>query len=257
METKIKFGYRNVIFDCDSTLTFIEGADEIARRKGLAEEVARITHRGMNGEISFTESLRCRLRLIRPGRKDLDFLYHQYLENLVEDVAAVIQALQFLGKEVYIVTGGYQEAVEKLAVHLGLREDHVFGVRLRFGKNEDFVGFRQGHLTRNGGKAKVIRRISRTGPTLFVGDGVTDLEAKGETDLFVGFGGVVVRRIVKENCGLFLDSKTLAPILPLSCFAVEVKIIEGSRFRPLYEKGYNVLRDCLEIAAGERGRVHA
>ncbi len=37
-----------------------------------------------------------------------------------------------------------------------------------------------------------------------VGDGVTDLQARPPADLFVGFGGVVTRDVIKENADWFV-----------------------------------------------------
>ena len=39
-----------------------------------------------------------------------------------------------------------------------------------------------------------------------IGDGVTDLEAKSEAELFIGFGGIVERKIVKDNSDYFIKS---------------------------------------------------
>ena len=238
-------GYKNIVFDCDSTLTYIEGADEIARLKGLGEEVAKITHRGMNGEINFAKSLYKRLDLIRPSLKDIDFLYRQYVGFLLADVPEVIGALNFIRKNIHIVTGGYQQAVVRLAGYLGIRKSRVFGVHLKFGKSEDFIGFKKNHLTRNGGKAKVLRKIKKSGSTLFIGDGVTDLEAEGEVDLFVGFGGVIEREAVKSKAAFYVKSSSLSWVLPLSCSDREAQLLKNSEFSDLYGKGYNILRKIV------------
>ena len=41
-------------------------------------------------------------------------------------------------------------------------------------------------------------------PVVMVGDGATDLEARPPADLFIGFGGVAVREVVKENADWFV-----------------------------------------------------
>ena len=43
--------YRHVIFDCDSTLTKVEGIDILAEAAGKGDEVRRLTDAAMNGEI--------------------------------------------------------------------------------------------------------------------------------------------------------------------------------------------------------------
>ena len=42
--------FRAVCFDCDSTLSRLEGIDELASRYGRKDEVALLTEAAMNGE---------------------------------------------------------------------------------------------------------------------------------------------------------------------------------------------------------------
>jgi phosphoserine phosphatase len=56
-----------------------------------------------------------------------------------------------------------------------------------------------------------------------VGDGATDMQAKPPADLFIGYGGVVVREAVRDGADLFVtDLKVRHPkckpprILPLT-----------------------------------------
>ena len=51
---------RLVALDMDSTLIQSEVIDEIAREKGVYDEVAAITHAAMMGQLSFDESLQQR-----------------------------------------------------------------------------------------------------------------------------------------------------------------------------------------------------
>ena len=37
-----------------------------------------------------------------------------------------------------------------------------------------------------------------------IGDGITDLEAKPAADLFIGYGGIVQRSIIKEKSDLYI-----------------------------------------------------
>jgi phosphoserine phosphatase len=61
----------------------------------------------------------------------------------------------------------------------------------------------------------VVRDVrARTkGKAAFVGDGVSDLEAKPAVDLFIGFGGVHTRPRVRENAEVFLSGR-LDDVLP-------------------------------------------
>ena len=63
--------YHRVFFDCDSTLTTIEGIDELARMQGKEAEVAALTRQAMEGKIALETIYARRLRLLRPTRGQL------------------------------------------------------------------------------------------------------------------------------------------------------------------------------------------
>ena len=119
-------GYDIVVFDCDSTLTKIEGVDLLAKLKGKEREVKALTALTMNGHLPFHQALHQRLAMIKPTKKELRWLGEQYIENRLPDAREVIARLKEAKKKVYIVTGGYREAVEILAEYLGVKKRNVF-----------------------------------------------------------------------------------------------------------------------------------
>lgn len=54
-----------VCFDVDSTLVTIEGLDELAEYCGVGEEVKQWTKRAMGGSVTFQESLKARLNIVK------------------------------------------------------------------------------------------------------------------------------------------------------------------------------------------------
>jgi phosphoserine phosphatase len=195
--------YRFVFFDVDSTLVTIEGIDELAA--GNAEIVA-LTNAAMNGELPLEQVYAKRLEIIRPSLRDVETLGRRYINSLVDGAAATIQALQDGGVQVHLVTAGIAQAIAPLAAHLGIAPRSVHAVALRFNPAGDYEDFdRRSFLTRVGGKELVVRdiRARSHGRAAFVGDGISDLEAARAVDLFVGFGGVVVREKVKAGAGAF------------------------------------------------------
>ncbi|MCX6790679.1 MAG: HAD-IB family phosphatase, partial [Candidatus Gribaldobacteria bacterium] len=205
-------------FDCDSTLTAMEGIDWLAQNKGCSDKVEVLTAQAMGGKIKFEEVFARRLALIQPTLQDLELLAERYIANQLKDVASVIEKLQSLGKNVFIVSGGYSLAVKHLAQNLNIPAENVFAVDLFFNPNGNYLGFDDKNpLTRSGGKKTVIEKIVTTGSTIFVGDGFTDLEAKNAVDLFIGFGGVIIRPIVQQEADIFIKIKSLMPVLFLAC----------------------------------------
>ena len=68
-------------------------------------------------------------------------------------------------------------------------------------------------LAKNGGKAVIVTALNATNLVL-VGDGKTDLEAQQTGAKVIGFGGVVNRKLVRENADFFVADKNLTAVLP-------------------------------------------
>ena len=75
--------YDGIAFDCDATLSALEGIDQLAALAGVAEQVSALTHRAMNGEIPLDAIYGERLALIRPRERDLATIAQQYLDRTV------------------------------------------------------------------------------------------------------------------------------------------------------------------------------
>jgi len=196
--------YRFAFFDVDSTLVTIEGIDVLA---GGNTEIARLTDAAMNGDIPLDQVYAKRLEIIRPTRTNVEELATTYTQSIVEGAQTTIATLQRNGVIVHLVTAGIEQAILPLADALNIPQRNVRAVALKFDAKGDFEDFdRRSFLTRSGGKELVVRdtRARSHGKAAFIGDGVSDLEAKPAVDLFIGFGGVVVRPRVKENADFYV-----------------------------------------------------
>jgi phosphoserine phosphatase len=203
-----------VCFDCDSTLSKIEGIDELARRVGLGEELAKLTDAAMNGEVALEDIYGKRLDLIKPNRAAIDWLAELYIAELVDGVAKVFVELAKHNKTVHIISGGLLPAILPLAKLLNVPIENVYAVDVYFAENGDYLGYETGSpLAKNGGKAAVIKSLNSTN-LVMIGDGKTDLEAQQAGAKVIGFGGVVDRKIVRENADFFVTDSSLMAILP-------------------------------------------
>lgn len=206
----------NVIcFDCDSTLSKIEGIDELAGRVGLGEEMARLTDAAMNGEVPLEAVYGRRLSAIRPDRASIDWLADLYIEQIVDGVKEVFETLSSTGKELHIISGGLRQAILPLASYLGLPETQVHAVDIFFNADGSYRDYDQNSpLARSGGKAEICRRLlNLQGSLVMVGDGKTDMEAKQAGAVVIGFGGVVDRAVVREQADFYCAEPSLVSVL--------------------------------------------
>lgn len=209
--------YATVVFDCDSTLSDIEGIDVLAADH--REAVARLTDAAMQGELPLEEVYGRRLALVRPDRARIEALAREYVDRLVPDAREVVAALLANGVEVRVVSGGLLPAVRAVARELGIADGMVAAVDLRFDADGAYAGFDEtSPLARSGGKRVQLERWIADGlprPILMVGDGITDLEARPPADLFAAYAGVVERPQVVAAADVVLRQRSLAGVLPL------------------------------------------
>lgn len=206
--------YALVFFDVDSTLVTLEGIDELA---GGDPEVRRLTEAAMSGQVAMEEVYGLRLARIRPGRAAVEALAERYLQSLVTGAAETVRTLRERHVDVHLLTAGIEQAVIPLAERLGLERRAVHAVPLFFEAGGAYAGFDQrSPLTRSGGKELVVLNVRARshGKAALVGDGVTDLEARGAVDRFIGFGGVAVRDRVAREADVFVREPDLRAVLP-------------------------------------------
>ncbi len=254
--------HRHIFFDCDCTLTRIEGIDELGEMLGKGPEVRLLTQQAMEGRIPLEEIFQRRLELLRPTRGQIERIGELYVENLVEDAAEVVSALRELDCEVYIVSGGFVLALQKLAAHLGIPVRNVLGVDVAFDELQgDWYKYHRHQyrpnpaerylaldgtspMVKTKGKRLAIEKLAPLqGGTMLVGDGASDLAARDAVDLFVGYGGVAARSIVALQAAVFVRCESLAPVLVLALGPDGPARVAGTRFESLYRKGLQHILD--------------
>ncbi|MCU0779684.1 MAG: HAD-IB family phosphatase [Akkermansiaceae bacterium] len=204
--------------DCDSTLSAIEGIDELARARGddIFAEVAALTDAAMNGEIPIESVFGRRMELIRPDAAACYTVAALYREHLVPGMAALIDALHVRGWLPVILSGGFAPLIAPLAADLGIR--HIEAVPLTIDADGTYAGYGADYpTTRAGGKNVIIREWRAAmlpERVVMMGDGASDLETKPDVDLFIGFGGVVAREKVRDGADIWL-AEMPAPTLLL------------------------------------------
>jgi phosphoserine phosphatase len=199
-----------ICFDCDSTLSAIEGVDELARVGGpeIFAQVEAMTNDAMNGKIPVEAVFGRRLELIRPSRANVESIGQKYIDTIEPTAQSTIRELVTRGWTPVIISGGFRQAIQPLAAVLGIKR--VEAVDLFFNPHGHYTGYDAAYpTTRSGGKPEVIaalRRELQPLQTVMVGDGVSDLESKPQVDRFVGFGRYVVRAPVQKGADLFITS---------------------------------------------------
>ncbi len=243
-----------IFFDCDSTLSTIEGIDELAKLKGKEWRVSLLTQKAMDGDLDLREVYGKRLQAIRPTRGQLKAIEERYWETIVPDVQAVLGVLRFLEKQVFIISGGLAEPVRGFGKRLGVAPENIRAVELEYNElsgdwwryyepgtqnGQTYLDYNEGPLTASSGKPKIINELAgdKHGRRLMVGDGASDMAARSVVDLFVGFGGVVAREKVLKGSSVFIHSDSIAPILPIAAGPSGYLHVLGTPHQAIFDKG--------------------
>ena len=201
-----------LFFDCDSTLSTIEGIDELAHAGGkeVFDRVVALTHAAMNGEIPLDEVFPRRMDMIRPDRATCEAVAELYKKTIVPGVSELVREAKRDGWLPVILSGGFAPLIRPLAEELGI--DHVEAVPLYLNEDGSYRGYGKDYpTTRNMGKNEVIREWKEAmlpERVVMMGDGISDMETTPDVDRFIGFGGVVSRPKVRAGCDHWITCMT-------------------------------------------------
>ena len=206
-----------IFFDCDSTLSSIEGIDELAREKGpeIFKQVVDLTNAAMNGEIPLDEVFSRRLEIIKPNIETCKKVEQLYIDTVEPTAKETLKKLRDLGFTIIILSGGFKRLIEPLASYLEI--ERIEAVPLNLNEDGNYINFDANYpTTYNGGKPEIIKKLkAEFNPEriIMVGDGVSDLETKNIVDMFIGYGKYTDRQKVKDEADHFIYS--LADLLEL------------------------------------------
>lgn len=181
-----------IIFDFDSTLVSIESLDEILALNvdsETAKQISAITDQGMNGELSFRDSLQKRLEIAKPTQQQIDDFAQTAIDSITPGMRELIDELQ---KDcgIYIVSGGLKRLLDRVGQSLGIPTDQIHGVSAHWDADGNFISLDNNNPFCTN-KIEGVRVLAKhwDSPTLCVGDGMTDyaLFQANLVDHFIAF----------------------------------------------------------------------
>ena len=202
-------GFASVVLDVDSTLCGVEGIDWLAALRGsdVGAKVTELTNQAMRGRIALDAVYGERLALVQPSRYEVEMLANLYVSSLAPGAARAVRRMREAGRRVVILSGGVREAILPVARKLGISDDDVHAVPVRFTPDGDYDGYDTGSLLATAvGKRTVVESLALAPRVLAVGDGATDLAIRPVVDAFGAFTGFVRRDAVVKDADLVVES---------------------------------------------------
>jgi len=232
-----------IVFDCDSTLSSIEGIDFLAKNNGVGEAVKSLNQEV--GKSSVNPILyQQRLDLVVPRREQVHALGHQYFAHRAPDISDVINLFKRLNKSVYLVSAGMNPAVKMFGEMLQIPAENIYAVDLRFDQQGNFLDFeRTSPLVNHDGKRAVIQELkNRHKHIIHIGDGFNDIVTLDLVTRFIGYGGVAYRKNIAELCQYYISTLSFAPVLPLALTSEEIMALLPDE-NALYQLGLAALNE--------------
>lgn len=238
-------------FDCDGTLSLMEGIDVLAEMNGVGEQVKEITQRCMAVTGLSLADYRERLLYVKPSKKQLDELAELYRTHRAPGALETIQLLQSIGKKIYIISAGIKAALLPLAHDLGIPPERVLAVDVYFDDKGHYAGFNEkSYLVQAEGKNRQINEVLKKNErSLLLGDGFSDWEAHTVVTRFIGFSGLSPKTWVRTHSEFFITSSNIYPVINLG-LTHEEQMNLAPEFRNHYEHGLFDIQNGFVLMQG-------
>lgn len=257
---------RTFVFDFDSTLTQVEAFEELAeislkgdpKRKEKIAQIGKITDQGVDGDITFTESLERRLKILNAHKDHLDPLVRKLSGKISPSISRNKDFFKQFSDDIYIVSCGFKEFIDPIMAKYNIPSERIFANTFKFSKGGKITGFdRDNDLSKPDGKIDQLKKMKLPGEVHMIGDGFSDYQtrAAGIADKFYAFTENVSRKNILDKADHIapsLDEFLYKEHLPMSISypknRIKVLLLEGiheDAVEHLKKEGYQV-----ELMAG-------
>lgn len=206
------------IFDFDSTITQVEALDILAEivlkdnpdRDEVIAEIKEVTNLGIDGDISFTESLERRIKLLNAHRDDLDELISRLQEKISESFNRNIDFFKSHKDQIKVISCGFKEFIDPIVEQrFDIASDCVSANTFTFDDKGYIIGFDKTNvLSKHNGKIDCLKQLNLPGEIQVIGDGYSDYVMKeaGVADKFFAYTENVNREKAVVNADFITNS---------------------------------------------------
>ncbi|TAE68323.1 MAG: phosphoglycerate dehydrogenase [Bacteroidetes bacterium] len=250
-----------IVIDFDSTFTKVEGLDELAiislegceDKNDRVEQIQKLTHLGMEGKISFSESLQKRISLLKANKKHLKPL----IENLKKQVSdSFLRNKDFLSnyaENILLISSGFKDFIEPIVTDFGIKTENIYANTFLYDDADNIVGYDvKNVLSQQKGKVNLLKSLNLEGDVYVIGDGYTDYEIReaGLANKFFAFTENIERESVIEKADhitpsleefLYVNKLPMSISYPKS--RIQVLLLENIHTKAteiFKQEGYNI-----------------
>ncbi len=189
---------RKYVFDFDSTLTRVEALDILAelslkdnpRMDEIIGEIQEMTNLGVDGDISFTESLKRRIKLLHAHKDHLEPLVAELRQKISKSIESNREFFRNYSDDIYVISGGFKEFIDPIVKEFDIPSNRVYANTFKFDEDGYIVGFdEQNVLATHNGKIECLKQLNLEGEVQVIGDGYSDyvMREAGIADKFFAY----------------------------------------------------------------------
>jgi D-3-phosphoglycerate dehydrogenase len=193
-----------IIIDFDSTFIKLEALDELANlalsnnpeKVQILQQIKALTEQSMNGDLSISDSLNQRIKLINANYSDVTHLANLLKDQVSNSFKNNKQFLDAYKQHIYIVSNGFKEFILPIVTEYGILPAHIFANQFIFDEEKNIIGIDESNvLTKELGKVACVKSLNLTGEVVVLGDGYTDYQIKqhGAANKFYAFTENIAR----------------------------------------------------------------
>ena len=252
---------RKYVFDFDSTLTRVEALDVLAEmtlegksnKEEIIKEIQNITNLGIDGDISFTESLERRIKLLHANKEDLDGLVKELRNKISKSIASNKEFFEKYADDIYVISCGFKEFIDPIVAEYNIPSNRVYANTFKFDQEGNIIGFDEKNvLSQHNGKIDCLRQMDLEGEVQVIGDGYSDyvMREAGIAHKFFAYTENVHREKAANNADFVtpsLDEFLFVNKLPRNISypknRIKVLLLENvhtAAFENLSEDGFSV-----------------
>ncbi|MDC6365014.1 MULTISPECIES: phosphoglycerate dehydrogenase [Flavobacteriaceae] len=201
---------RKYVFDFDSTLTRVEALDVLAEitlkgksnKDEVIQEIQEITNLGIDGDISFTESLERRIKLLKAHKNDLEGLVDDLRQKISKSIESNKDFFHEFSDDIYVISCGFKEFIDPIVKEYNIPSDRVYANTFKFDEEGNIIGFDEANvLASHNGKIECLKNLDLDGEVQVIGDGYSDyvMREAGIADKFFAYTENVHREKATNN----------------------------------------------------------
>ena len=189
---------KTYVFDFDSTLTRVEALDVLAeitlannpQKETIIKEITEITNKGIDGDISFTESLERRINLLNASKEDLSVLTERLKTKVSKSIMDNKEFFENYSNDIYVISCGFKEFIDPIVAAYNIPSERVFANTFEYDDANNIIGFNSANpLAKHNGKIECLKNLNLSGEVQVIGDGYSDyvMREAGIADKFFAY----------------------------------------------------------------------